>query len=655
MERKIQQIFLDKNNFIYVVDNTNILYLYSQEDNHFYPFISILKSIKNCFMIDNYFYIHHLNTISVFDENLLKIESFGNNWITQNIDCVCYDINKNIIVTLEHGEVYVNQNITQYSQYFGEEIHRISLSHKYKYWDNKLHLIEYLKFDEIKILDELLLVYKNDHMSIFYLQFDNVKHMININISKQTFDEIYEFNKIHNFFNLQNGNKLTLTGEQHIDMITDNIIFNEQKIYFALKNKQIFCYFNKIKYDTIIKPLLLVLPTIETVITDIDNNHQSIIITLLEDTNIFFITGNISQIIICNNKFFLINDKLCEIILLNETIYYDSLDIYYFDKLDNNLIIDVNITQSITDQLINIIPPIYRLNNNMIYNFEHTDNNNNIISYGEGASRQIYSLLRKELDLILENKFYLCNMVDSFKLGKLMYFCNKESYETFVNIHPYFFYCLSKESDYIILLKKFKGHNYDLYYKQYMEYVNYPENLLNLDMDIKTHHDYIKFLFIADLTEEQICLYNEFVKGFCYFSHRHKSYYLIKNLSIIYYINKLIVDEYFDVKLNFSVKNNLINKFYYEQFCETFKKFFDKLTQQEKLYLIQNITGSQYYSDIINIIFAYDFEEFNILDKKSIYQISTCNAELIVNLMPSEENINTLIKYLIIEDLSMKN
>ena len=236
--------------------------------------------------------------------------------------------------------------------------------------------------------------------------------------------------------------------------------------------------------------------------------------------------------------------------MTDETIFFGKINEYY-EKTDIKLVIDIDINFPIIEQLINTIPSIYRLNNEMIYCFEQVDTNSNIISYGEGVTRHVFNMLRKEIDILFENNLASKNnflstvptemasknnflstvpteMVqmkkgDCFKLGKLFYFCNRDGGETFFNIHPYFFYALSLrgcgKSDHITLLKKFKSDDFETYHKQYIRYLENPKELEDLDLDIKTAENFIEFLFTHNLTKEQIELYDKFIDGFCFFAH----------------------------------------------------------------------------------------------------------------------------------------
>lgn len=703
MERKIQQIFLDKEyNYIYIVDSENILYLY--ESNQYYPFLAVMDNVKDCFMVDGFFFVHHAKTITIFDQELTKTESVNTNWITKNIDYVCYNKLRNIIVTLENGEIYVNKNIG-IEDSLDDIIQRISLSHKYKYVNNELILTGYYNYEEIKITDNFLLAFNDGVMDIFDLNKNNIEYVASLDIDINIYQEICEFDKLNNMFNLLSGDKISLTGNIYIQnythQTTNNPIFYEQGIYFLAKNKYVLCHNKKIKYESIIKPLLFILPTIKINITEVSVDQQLITIILPKNMKFNIISNKISQIMMLNDKYYKIQDNLPEILFLDDLVYYDKIISYGTEKTETTLIIDIETSKSIISQLVNIIPQIYRLNNEMMYKFEQIDSHSNVVSYGEGVTRQIFNVLRIEIDNIFEKKFDLYESKDVFNIGKLMYFCNKDGNETFFNIHPYFFYSLSKKSDHHILLKKFKSDNYEMYHKQYTQYLTDPTILAEIDSEIKNANDYIKYLFTCDLSEKQICMYDNLVRGFCSYSNKNKYYHLVKKLPITYYINQLINTSFFDIELDFSVKNDSVNKNYFYTFREIFQSIFNKLSKNEIIVFAQNITGSQYYSGKINIVFAYKSKELitqqtvynegiideddqlyqpleinnviidlniddenidseNINDEnidfdKLSYQISTCNTELIVNIFPNEENINNIIKLLTLEDLTMKN
>ena len=694
MKKKIKQIFLDKNNYIYVVDDRDILYLYDDDhydhydDDRFYPFLDDMIDIKNCFLIYNLFYIHHGKTISIFDENLSKVYLSSDTWITNEIDKVCYHENNNIIVTLENGQVYVNLDIAGELNELDNEIRRISLSYKYAYTGNELFLVDYLRFDDIKMINELLITFKKGTVNIFELDMENVQFVGSININKKIFDEIIKFDNSCDMFILENGDKLTLTGnlyeQNYINYYIHNPLFQLRQLYFMFREGCLICAHNSDKYEIIIKPLMQFLSIIKINTVKINNNNIYLTTIILQKNIDLEIIGNDDkQIIFYDGNIFLTDEILYEITLTDESIYYDNINICYDEKIGNNIIIDINVSQPVVNHLIKIIPYIYRLNNEMIYGFDQIDSESNIISYGDGVTRHIFNMLRKEIDDILENKFASFSLEDTFNLGKLFYFCNREGMETFFKIHPYFFFLLSNETDYITLLKKFKGDNFNMYYSQYTQYVNNPKLLEDLDLDIKTPNEYIKYLLCSDLSEEQKKYYETFYKGFNNFIVRNKLYNLIKKLPVLYYIKLLVGTGFFDVQLEYFTKNENVDKKYFEDFKKIFGELFAELTRTEMSFFVQNITGSQYYSGVINIVLAYESKELNtqqaiynenIIDEeplaindiiinldqnndenKLVYQIITCNTELIINVKPTRENISEIIKMLIIEDKNMKN
>jgi hypothetical protein len=220
-----------------------------------------------------------------------------------------------------------------------------------------------------------------------------------------------------------------------------------------------------------------------------------------------------------------------------------------------------------------------------------------------------------------------------------------------------------------------------------------PVKLTNLDIGLNTLDSYIKYLLIANLTNEQILLYESFVKGFLYFAARNKHYNLIRKLPIIYFIKALVSSEYFNANFEF-FKNDNVDQKIFDTFSKIFVEEFTKLTTKQMSIFLQNVTGSQYYSDTVNVVLAYDkalktiqniyddhfssdndqsdnnSEEIPILENnniildlqnvnkennKPIYEISTCNTELTFNILPNRKNIQNILHLLTIEDLYMKN
>ena len=736
MNRKIRNIFCDSNNEIFIVDENDILYLYDRTNNtngDFYPFTTIMTDIKKCCRINNYFFIYHAHTISYFDSNLIEIniqndESNESNesiesWITHNIDDVCYDSKNKIIVTLEHGEVHVNLNVS------GDEISRISLSHIYK----SGKYILYTKYDAIKIIDSKLLIYGKGVMNFFDLKMTGIDRVGSMEMDLATFLDIDYYDTYYGAFSMKNGIKISLDSRFYAcasnnhDIVTKEI-FKKYNFFISLspdsnepnennnnKGRILSCYYYEFKYETIVEPLHILIPHIaqRTLICPDEPGLRITSMVIPQSVDIQ-ILPNTSQIIIIyyDGSYYLADEILHEILLSDELINVDRIASYYPEKTETKLVIDIDISKSVIEQVIHIIPAIYRLNNEMIYHFEQTDQNGNVLSYGEGVTRQIFNSMRKELDLILSTNLQGYSVSDAFKLGKLLYVCNRDGCEAFSNLHPYVFFLLSKDSDSITLLKKFKGADFNILMKQYKEYVSDPSKLEDLELNLKTSRDYIRYLLTSDLNTEQIIVLDEFVRGFKSLASRNKLYQVIQYLPIYYYINKLVVSEYFDAELEYNAKYNQdIAAEDFLQFRELFKRLFDNLSKKEKSTFLQNVTGSQYYSDIVHIVLGYkfpnnfitdaviqdedhltDFYHNNLQNTRDIenienleninensrdienidintrimqnlenisdlsYYISTCNAELIINVNPSEANLKIIIDMLTTtEDTFMKN
>ncbi|XWV24902.1 hypothetical protein QJ856_gp0880 [Tupanvirus deep ocean] len=688
---EIKQTFLDVAGNVYVVSSNGLLYLYESEVNQFIPFLGLMKDIKNCFSIGNRFFVYHENTISIFNEYLHNIELSENTWITKNIDNVCYNSELNVIITLEHGEVYVNLNITDMGIIEDDEIKRISLSHilKQKYKQKEIYTV-YNKYDDIKVVNNVLLTFKNNKVGIFFLRIDGISFYTTVALDKQHFDQIFEFNEYYEFFNLKNTSKFLLDSRTLIHSPNmENIIYYTQRAYFWILDDHLLCLYDENEYQNIVEPLIKLLPSTENTTLEISPHQFIINILIPKEMSVSIICNQLLQLILINNQPYLVNKTLQKILLDEELISYDTINTLYPEKIDTSLVIDVEENCSIVDQLINIIPNIYRLNNEMEYQFHKIDSRGNIISYGDGVTRDVFNSLRMEIDEIFKNNLQLLGEKSAFNLGKLMYFCNRDGMETFFNIHPYFFYLLSKDSDHITLLKKFKGDSFDSYYNQYQTYKNDLSKLRDLDLDLDSIDQYVSYIMAGNLTDTQKILYKHIVNGFNYFASRNKYYGFIKNLPVMYYIKELVSSGYFDAMFEFSVKNNLVDKKTFDNFTVTFKNIFNNLTLDEKAKFCQNVTGSQYYTGTIHIVLAYVKRELNvrqavydeniIIDDEDIiepvvmndviinldnsesnvnsltYQISTCNTELTINVNPTEENIREIINTLIIEDKVMKN
>jgi hypothetical protein len=370
-----------------------------------------------------------------------------------------------------------------------------------------------------------------------------------------------------------------------------------------------------------------------------------------------------------------------------------SIDNEFDSKFNNpnEITIDIDPNKPVYDQSVGIIPNLYRTNNVLIFRFEQVDAYYNVTSYGDGVTRHVFRQLRKEIDNLLKDQIENLSEKDSFNLGKMIYFCAFNGNELFSQLNPYFFYLLSKESDYFNLLTTFKGDNCKQYMELYIKYKSNPEELIKLDIGLNNHLEYMKFLFESSLSDKLITNYQNIVNGFLLNLKRNKLFGIIGKLPLIGLIHSLVVDEYFEAKLTFHKDDKkFISEKNFDIYTDTFQKILDEFTTTEKIIFLQNITGSSYYNGIVKIIFSYEQTEMNttqtIYDEDTIidednendvnpetlnviinlntlnkennqpsYQISTCFSELTIYLEPTEENLRQIMNVLILEDVGLKN
>ncbi|QTF49261.1 hypothetical protein qu_369 [Acanthamoeba polyphaga mimivirus] len=685
VENTIKNIFIDDNN-IYVTDSNDILYLYN--NYQFYPFTSKMKRIQNCFMIDSEtFIVHHSSTISIFDKNYVKIDQEVDTWITNNIDRVAYDIDFGLVATLENGDIYVNFGVGNNENNYGSsDINRLCLnticSDNNKYLRTKFH-----SYEDMKIISKTLIAHKENTIDIFFLYTNTVKYIRSAYIDSESFGKIIEFNSILNYFVSTDFNPYFLTETPEIYKDTNNFFFPKIPYYFSIIDNNLYCYHTKNYYDKLIPPLMSILSVSTNTTTILPHNNWLTVLILPENSSSKIVFTSIeNQVLIHNGQFYSIKNDYQHIVFDEILINYDTINSMYIDKSNVEFVIDIEQDVPVIDQLINIIPNIYRLNNKYIYYFEQIDKKGSIVSYGDGVSRFVFNSLRREIDEILATKFEYCDTGMAIKLGKMMYFCNVDGSETFENIHPYFFFTMSKESDYTYLLKKFKSASYNIYYNQWTQYKNNPQTLVELGLGLNNSNDYIRYLMTSDLNEEQINLYNNFIDGYLFFMNRTSIYDIVKNYPISYYVNKLLFEGYFELSVQFRKESDDVNDNDYDEFCALFDNIFKELSHREMSCISQNVTGSNYYVGEITVVYSFTNNKLQkqvydgstiILEEEGVsavenpiesidttdnyddsdisYQISTCNTELVVNIPPNENLIRKLFDILVVEDTYLKN
>uniref|UniRef100_A0A6G6ACN3 Uncharacterized protein n=1 Tax=Borely moumouvirus TaxID=2712067 RepID=A0A6G6ACN3_9VIRU len=656
---KMKKIYLDDMNNTYILDNRGILYL--QFNNKLLPFIFIFKNIDKCFMIDKYTYVvYHDKTISIFNKYLLNINSLFKDLIIFDISDVQYYSNDQIIVILKDGQLLVNFDVSYLNKTYGT-----------KFLNNPR--TGNIPYTNIRMEKNLLFAQKNDMVDIF-------------NITKEGDSYIRTVRLIPsmdlNIFNNTDFKSITTINNIYYMMKNLSCPFINNEIYkirgYCLYNSVDFivCYYDTDIFEEIIKPITLLIPQDKFQIVNYIGKKCIMTITFNPEDEMELQTNGDFYVLSYKKNFYKIDEKFSQILFDENLIDYGD---FYIDKGDEVLSIDLNYQDSIFDQLLAIIPNIYRLNFENIYKFEQINDKGKIMSYGNGVTRHTFNILRQDIDIILKNKIDNLDNKTAFKLGQLIYFANTDGGEFFKNIHPYFFYLMSNEFDAEILLKKFKPENFELFMKQYTQYSKNPEMLIELGIENKNFLDYI---FSSDLSEKHIEIYKYIAKGFKYFYKRNSNYKFLKKCRVPHLINILISPDNFEIKLKFIVMDD-VDVQLFRKFKKNFTDIFSNLSSEKISKFSQNTTGSEYYFGEIYVIYDYKkpqtleyqvFDEDTILqntdeiiqpiesvnmpiikDIKPEYFISTCNRELIIYVEPSKENIQKIIDYLTIDDYCLKN
>jgi len=197
---------------------------------------------------------------------------------------------------------------------------------------------------------------------------------------------------------------------------------------------------------------------------------------------------------------------------------------------------------------------------------------------------------------------------------------------------------------------------FDMYYKQYHQYLTDPEQTVNFCMDIKDADEFIRYLFTSELNEEQIVLYDEFISGFCYYDNRDRHRNIITKMPILLYMERLLPSEYFNAEIEFYKDVDFdVTSEDFDVFCKIFKKLFYALPTDTKSSIAQNITGSYYYYGTIDVVYRYTKNNHLSNTCSQTYFISTCTTKLVVNVPPTKDSVSDLLAMLAIEDNHMRN
>lgn len=659
----IDRYFTDEELNIYIIDKNRIIYFLSE--NKLIPFYGNINSaidILMCKYFNNNYYIVCTDRFYIFTDDL----------VYKN---VIY-INNPILIVKELDSNDLIENFTE----------------------------NFIMCNIIDRIDDkyLILFYQSDNNSQYiYYNFDYVEIFINdnqIHICIDLFKESYQIVSLDIGLDLSKmivaiDNTLTklFLSNGHIYDLTNNRLCVSDKI-------EAICKFDFIDISNIVyycdncntyiickkSQLVSLLDFLEGMTTTIKSADIYYAITI--DSHNINISSSSAHAIIIRDTMIYINNIFnhIDLNLSKCRIQYDYLLILYQAKtFDHSITIDIDSNRQIIDQMIEIIPKIYRLNTDINYNFEKYNGlTDDIVSYGVGVSRDILSSCAHQLDKLFnaENNKY-----NGRSVGKLLAFLFAISNVKFNNIHPYFFYLLSNPTDstnYQKLFHRFKNADADRYYNYYQNYKNDPTLLSELDMEnILTADDYVKYIFTHDLDPRMIKYYEEIYYGFVVFHQRLPFYRsVIISFPIDFYLDRMITNNAIKHKLLFSIESGDVNisNFDYITFVKNFTDRYNSLDISEKRIIAKQITGSEYFEGEINIIYKYsksvDIEQNiysnDLIDEDHglgdpidsiviakldtiVYEISTCYSKMYVYIEPDKDKINKLIDLLLIVDKNM--
>jgi hypothetical protein len=730
-----KKFFVNNDLNVFFVDNG---LLYEHELFRINPFHGFLDDIQNCFHVGFCYMVHTKNSLVCFDmeRNMLGVID-GMNFSIKKIifvDNIFYILTSDNVFHVCGFDLSDDGSIGCHimASFNHTKIFKKEIDVHFKIIDHMLLLfLDYNDSVYVINIHDYLSNYSSSnsdrdgpsiaHFGMKYSEFRKITSIVRVvNTSS------------HRHNNLNRG--ISTNGSSYEILMSDNKYFivdllfsihDDNKIDLSIIEQQVYMFmgcasiitlkkimknfikidtdnqFAKINIYTSVKFIKVLLDnntmkkiTITTAMYPCDIRQSNILLELKINitTGITIIDHSTTHIcILYENTLIIINimmGTIDELSLDDSMISYSDL----IDKFTNlsdpgedssdksEICIDININKSVCEQLLVIIPAIYRNNRQKQFVFEQILNDQ-IISWGSGVSRQIFTTLAEEIDHIFEIKFENFTSDTAFELGKLFWFNIIHGNVRFKKIQSYFFYLLSNKigiyRNIKYLLEKFKNDD-GLLYKQFLRYQK--DNSELLEMDIKSIDDYVRYLFSAGLSQTEIKLYNSFFEGFMFYFDRSSPRKQLIRFHIKFFAD-IILDEYrTDPAFIFkSLHNNLL-----DELTINFKKSFTDIviSQSHQQIFYKNITGSKYYKDPISVILDYEpveiigqqqiFDENEIIDEdiidahqfqstnvtllleppkiSTIYEISTCGAQITINVPPTKDNCDMILKYLCVPD-----
>lgn len=264
---------------------------------------------------------------------------------------------------------------------------------------------------------------------------------------------------------------------------------------------------------------------------------------------------------------------------------------------------------------------------------------NRVLAHGDGVCNQVLFMLSEEINAKLDDILHGRNEnipVHRYVLmGKLMAVCAVNQ-GIKLDVHPYFYYLLTKGTYGSHILGLVKDSRMAAYYRSYKED---PTLLENLDMGLSTHVEYLEHVLGNDLSDEQKNIYAKIATGFI-------SRINMNNIFCDFPLRHLISHM---CDAGFSVEWNFINMDYgqeeYQECCDIFHRIIDNLDKAKYNALVRNITGVQHGKHIITVRLSPGYDGNDDIS----YRINTCEKTLVLY-VPSTE-YETLFTSLIDRDI----
>lgn len=623
----------------------NVLYIWNQEFGNYCDYHMIKEQSNELPKViinkNEEIFILYNNTIEIYDSSNELIKEIRN-----VIDIIydnatdCYAIISDNYIKFFQGSIWGSESAIQ--TWYDTEDKKIS-------YFNNMSMSHGFFFMTI---ENYLMIFKIPHLDIYcpYKTFVNDKHFGNLEYK----------------FRLETNGSITARYDSN-NPISFNFCEPVYKNNPALDLQYLQINDNKLKiiYDPNNEIL-------KEIITNISEYSIKLGATIRINTHNYF---NIVDIIFnediliqtyYNEPFYIlrINDRF----FLNESEKIFSLSsiggsINYFDSNnmdEQEIIIDVemrnNLSEYVYDQLSLILPYLHRANN-LDYNFNIIDSYGNVISYGNGVTRQIYTLLWDEIDNKIKN-FPQLSDKESFVLGQMIYIMQSSSKTNpSITIHPLFFCFMSylqNESNDIfhainckIILHNYKKNEYQKYIDQLVIDGN---SLTHISDEILSVHDFMVYIFRDELTDNEINNILLIARGYHNYFSRNIEYSRYSKLPI-----NILMDHFPDTHGNlfpefkYLYNYELTNINSIRPFITLIEDMFDKMTETEKEYFVLNITGSKYYDSVININLV-ESDYYNEFGEKmdNDYELRTCATEFILRIdINNEEETCKKIKMII--------